>query len=149
MKFYRNINMQDNRVVHLGEPIEDDDAVTKLWSQLLFGAGSPPHVITVDSSAVPVFDVSHPYTCLDITELTEDVTSMSNGMEGTPQNFWRLMVRVFGVSTQRINWGPAFVDSGIARAVTVTQPNKTHEVGFEYNSARDVWTCLAVDPVGY
>jgi len=107
-----------------------------------------PRVTTIISAATPIFNTDQ-CECLDITDLVEDVVSMTAGMTGTPHNFQKLMVRIFSRSAHTILWGDAFEDSGVARLLEITQPGMTHQVGLEYNPARERWTCLATDVLGH
>lgn len=126
-------------------PSRDFDTATVEWTH----AQVVPRVTTVISADTPIFDVSYPHSCLDITNLTEDIISMTAGMTGTAHNFWKLMVRIYTPASQLIEWGDAFFDSGVAGLPPITQPGKTHQIGLEYNLARDQWACLASDILGY
>lgn len=126
-------------------PVRPDDAATLGW---LFSNRVPPRVISVLSAAVPAFDTDL-YDCLDITDLVEDITSMSAGMTGVPANFQKLMVRIFSPAPQLIAWGDAYLDSGVAMLPSHSQAGLTISAGLEYNAARGLWICLAADPLGY
>jgi hypothetical protein len=112
------------------------------------GAYTPvPRVNTTTSSATPSInsDTTDLYT---ITALGANITSVS--VTGTPVNGQRLQVRIKDNGTSRsITWGSSFVSSGIATLLTVTSVNKTHMLGFQYDSTAAKWVCFAVDATGY
>lgn len=133
-------------------PVQAADATTLDWTEHaptdLERKRIIPRVTSIVSAAVPVFDTDE-CDCLDITDLVEDIVSMTAGMSGAPRNFQHLMVRVFSRAVRQIEWGPSFRSSGVSQLLTVTVPGQTHQVGLEFNTAQDTWICLATDVLGY
>ena len=122
----------------------DADAVTLDWVK---HHRSFPRVTVIPSAAIPLFNTDE-CDCLDITELSVDIESMTQGMSGDPYDFQKLMVRIFSATSQNITWGDGFANSGVAWLPEITQPGKTHQIGLEYNLSQGVWRCLAADAVG-
>lgn len=132
-------------------PVRVDDSTTIGWVEDAPAELNHKRVVlrvhTVISSATPVFDTDD-CDCLDIVNLSEEIVSMTSGMTGNPDNFQKLMVRIYSEGTYPVNWGEGFTD-GAAPLLPITQPGKTHQVGLEYNQALQRWTCLASDILGF
>ena len=113
-------------------------------------AGSPrPNVGATGSSATPAINVGS-VDQFNITALATAITSMSSGLSGSPVDGQKLLIRIKDNGTARtIAWGASFISSGVAVLPTTTVVNKTHLVGFIYDSAMSDWVCVAVDAAGY
>lgn len=123
------------------------DLITAIGAD--FKALRYPRVVSITSSATPAIntDVVDLYK---ITALAVNITSMTSGLLGAPHDGQRLLVRIKDDGTSRtIAWGSFFSSSGTASLLTVTVPNKTHTVGFVYDSVKITWICVAVDVNGY
>lgn len=106
-------------------------------------------VTSITSSATPSINVDTTEQ-FNITALAAAITSMSSGLSGTPVDGQRLMVRIKDNGTARaITWGASFVSSGVSILPTTTVINKTHLIGFMYDSAAAKWVCIAADSAGY
>ena len=77
-----------------------------------------------------------------ITGQTNNITSMTTNLSGTPTNgqMWRIAMTAAS-GTPTVTWGSSFEDS------TVTAPTALSttrvDVGFVYNSATSKWRCVA------
>lgn len=107
-----------------------------------------PRNAYITSSAVPAFNVDD-IDSLNITELSIDITSMTDGMTGTPGHRQQLLVWITAASTHAISWGNRYISSGIATLPTVTQPGKTICAGLIYDATIDKMVCMASDSAGY
>lgn len=106
-----------------------------------------PRIGTTASSATPSIDIDS-YDQYNITALAAAITSVT--VTGTPTDGQRLLVRIKDNGTARaISWGSSFIASGLYGLLATTVINKTHLVGFIYDSVATKWVCVAVDPVGY
>lgn len=69
---------------------------------------------------------------------------------GNPVDGNKLLIRIKDNGTARaITWGSAYMNSGGATMISTTSVNKTHLLGFIYDSAVSKWVCVAVDTSGY
>jgi hypothetical protein len=99
-------------------------------------------VTTIASSATPTINTDN-CEAVTITALATAITSMSTNLSGTPANFDRLLIRIKDNGTARaINWGAAFVASGVALPTT-TVASKVTTVEFLYDSVKAAWGCVA------
>lgn len=108
-----------------------------------------PRISTTASSATPSINVDTTDQ-FNITALAVAITSMTSGLTGTPVDGQKLLIRIKDNGTARaITWGAGFVASGATPLPTTTVLNKTHLIGFIYDSAAAKWVCVAADSIGY
>jgi hypothetical protein len=101
-----------------------------------------PRVTTIVSHATPTINVD---TCdvVTITRQTENITSFTTNLSGTPVNFQKLIVRIEdNDSAHTISWGAKFVAKGVPLPTT-TVASKLLTVGFIYDSVLATWGCVA------
>lgn len=104
---------------------------------------------SVASSATPAINTDL-YDEFDITALAANITSLTTGLTGTPNNGDELVLRFKDNGTARtITWGASFISSGVAALLSSTVASKTHFVKLRYDSTAAKWVCLAVDALGY
>lgn len=106
-----------------------------------------PRASSTASAAIPSVNVEAT-DVFSITALAVAITSVT--VTGTPQDNQRLLFRIKDNGTTRqITWGSSFASSGIAIPISATVANKTHLVGFIFDSAVSKWVCVASDSSGY
>lgn len=99
-------------------------------------------ISTEVSSATPTINTDA-VDCHSITALATNITSMTTNLSGTPTNFQRLMVRIKDDGNSRsITWGASFEAKGVSLP-TITTPNKTLHIGFQYDTVSAKWGCIA------
>ena len=99
-------------------------------------------VLSIESSATPEINTDN-YNFVSITALATDITSMTSGLTGTPNNFDKLIFRIKDDGTTRnITWGDSFEAKGTALP-TATTAGKVLTVGFIYDSITSKWGCIA------
>ena len=99
-------------------------------------------ITTIVSSATPAVNTDAA-DAVTITALATNITSMTSGLTGTPNNFDKLIVRVLDNGTLRsITWGTSFVAKGVALPTT-TVASKLLTVGFIYDTVAVKWGCVA------
>jgi hypothetical protein len=135
--------------VGLGNVDNTSNATERAAVATLSNKRITPRVGTVASSATPAIDVGL-FDQFNITALAAAITSMTSGLTGSPVDGQKLLIRIKDNGTARaLSWGASFVASGAAALPTTTVVNKTHLVGFIYDSATAKWVCVAVDAAGY
>lgn len=116
-------------------------------AQTLTNKRVTPRVGSTSSSGTPTIDCGL-YDQYNITALAVAITSVS--ITGTPTDGQKLLIRIKDNGTARaISWGGSFSASGAAALPTTTVVNKTHLVGFIYDSTASKWVCVAADATGY
>lgn len=101
-----------------------------------------PRVSTITTSATPTFNTDN-YDGVTITGLDTNITSMTSGLSGSPNNFEKLTIRIKDDGTARtIAWGTSYASRG-ATLPTTTVLSKILTVGFIYNSVTSTWDCVA------
>lgn len=101
------------------------------------------------SSATPSINTDN-FDIYNITALAANITSMTTGLSGTPNDGDKLIIRLKDNGTGRtIAWGASFASSGVATLLATTVAGKQHTVGLIYSSNVSQWICLAVDATGY
>ena len=110
----------------------------------IIGAWIVPRVLQITSSATPTTNTDN-YDAVTITALATAITSMTNNLSGTPNNFQKLIIRFKDDGSPRaITWGASFVSSQ-ATLPTTTVTSKVTTVGLMWNSIKNKWVCLATD----
>jgi hypothetical protein len=99
--------------------------------------------LTVASSATPTVNTDS-YDAVTITALAANITSMTSGLTGTPNNFDELIYRIKDNGTARtISWGASFESVGEILPTT-TAVSKVLVVRLVYNSVTSKWGCALV-----
>lgn len=99
-------------------------------------------LLTISSSATPSIN-SNNYDAVTITALSTNITSMSSGLTGSPNNFDKLLFRIKDDGTARtITWGSSFESKGVTLPTT-TVSGKVLTIGFIYDSVTSKWGCVA------
>jgi hypothetical protein len=97
------------------------------------------------STPTPNADTTDQY---EVTALAANATF--GAPTGTPVDGQRLFIRIKDNGTARtIAWNAAYGSSGVASLISTTIINKTHMLGFIYDSAAALWVCMAADSAGY
>lgn len=107
-----------------------------------------PRIATPSASATPAINVD----TTDQANITANqaITSMTSGLTGTPVDGQKLLLRIKDNGAARaITWGASFMASGGTPLPTTTVVNKTHLIGFIYDSSVAKWVCVAADSAGY
>lgn len=128
--------------------VDNTSDLTK-WSatKTLMNTRMNPRIGVVASSATPTANADL-YDLIEITGLAVNITSVT--LSGTAVHNQRMIFKIKDNGTSRnITWGSAFLGSGIAPLLTKTVANKTHLIGYMYDTGVSKWVCVAVDPVGY
>ncbi len=120
-----------------------DTAVTLTATQTLTNKRITKRITTIVSNAAPTVDTDD-CDAVTITALTDDISSMTTNLSGTPTNFQTLVYRILDDgSGQTISWGASFQAMGIALPTSVTA-SKVLTVGFIYDTVDSKWGCVAV-----
>lgn len=99
-------------------------------------------VTTITSSATPTINTDS-CDAVTITALATDITSMTDNLTGTPNDFDKLIIRIKDNGTARaITWGASFEAKGTALPTT-TIISKVLTVGLIYDSVTAKWGCVA------
>lgn len=101
-----------------------------------------PRVDTVTSSATPTIhsDTTDFFT---ITALATNITSMTSGLDGTPINGQKLIIRIKDNGTTRtIAWGASYSSTVVTLPIT-TVISKTMYIGLIWNEVTSTWDCVA------
>ena len=99
-------------------------------------------VLTITTfSATPAINVDL-CDCVNITNVTGDITSMTSGLSGTPTLFQRLIIRLTSnnSSLRNITWYTSFVANGVALPTSIAAGGYPLTVEFEYNGTK--WGCI-------
>lgn len=127
--------------------VEGVEVVDVSAAQTLSNKRVTPRVGSASSSGTPTIDCGL-YDQYNITALATAITSVS--ITGTPVDGQKLLIRIKDNGTARaIAWGASFSSSGSGTLPTTTVVNKTHLVGFIYDSTAAKWVCMAADAAGY
>ena len=107
-----------------------------------------PRIATPAQSATPAINVDT--TDQANISANQAITSMTSGLTGTPVDGQKLLLRIKDNGAARaITWGASFMASGGTPLPTTTVINKTHLIGFIYDSSVAKWVCVAADTAGY
>lgn len=107
-----------------------------------------PRIATPAQSATPSINVDT--TDQANISANQAITSMTSGLSGTPVDGQKLLIRIKDNGAARaITWGASFMASGGTPLPTTTVVNKTHMIGFIYDSSVAKWVCVAADSAGY
>ena len=124
--------------------VADTDYVTPSGTGTLSNKRIAPRATTITSSATPTVNTDN-FDFVDITALAVNITSMTSGLTGTPNNFERMVYRIKDNGTARtIIWGAAFASS-MALLPTTTIAGKVITVGLMRDTTKGTWECVAVD----
>lgn len=133
--------------VGLGNVDNTSNATERAAVATLANKRITPRVGTVASSATPTIDCDL-YDQYNITALAAAITGVT--VSGSPTDGQKLLVRIKDNGTARaLTFGSSFVASGSAALPTTTTVNKTHLLGFIYDSAVAKFVCVAADAAGY
>lgn len=124
------------------------DLVTLTGTQTVSNKRVNPRVISGGWSAVPAINVD----TTDQINITanQPISSMTSNLTGTPVDGQKLLIRIKDNGAARaITWGTSFMASGGTPLPTTTVVNKTHMIGFIYDSDVAKWVCVAADSAGY
>lgn len=97
---------------------------------------------TTASSATPTINTDN-YDMYIITAQTENITSFTTNLSGTPTNGQTLWIAITGTAARAITWGASFEASTVALPTTTVTTARL-DVGFVWNAATSKWRCLAV-----
>ena len=101
--------------------------------------------VTVAQSATPAIDTDNG-NVFEITGLAQAITSMTTNLTGTPSINQKIEIKIKDNGTNRaITWGADFVAAGNSFSPalpTTTTAGVWLRVGFEWDAAAVVWTCL-------
>ena len=99
-------------------------------------------VSSVASSATPTINTDT-YDIFRITALAVDITSMTSGLSGSPNESDMIRIDITGTATRAITWGTSF-ESSTVTLPTTTSGTSMLSVVFERNSDNTKWRCVGV-----
>jgi hypothetical protein len=103
---------------------------------------SPRFLASTANSATPTINTDD-YDIVVITGQTNNITSMTTNLSGTPTNGQKLWISFTAASgTPSITWGASFESSTTALPSGMTTTRS--DVGFVWNVATSKWRCVAV-----
>lgn len=113
-------------------------------NKTIFAARWISRITSITSSGTPTINTDN-CDAVTITALAENITSMTSGLTGTPNNFDKLIIRIKDLGGPwSIAWGASFVSSQATLPVT-TAAGKVTTVGLMRDTVKGKWVCLAVD----
>jgi hypothetical protein len=93
-------------------------------------------------SATPTLNTDN-YDMLIITGQTNNITSMTSNLTGTPVNGQLLWISFTAASgTPTVAWGSSFESSTATLPTGMTTTRS--DIGFVWNTATNKWRCVAV-----
>ncbi len=113
----------------------DTQTLTNKWVQ--------PRVLALSSnSATPALNTDS-YDMMVITAQTNNITSMTTSLSGTPVNGQKLWISfTAGSGSPTITWGASFESSTATLPTGMTTTRS--DVGFVWNAATTKWRCVGV-----
>jgi hypothetical protein len=103
----------------------------------------PPRTNTIASSALPAINVGTT-DIFTITALSENITSMTTNLTGSPVNGQKLIIRILDAGVAKsITWGLSFISRGAILPAT-TIAGKYMYIGLVFNNTANVFDCVAV-----
>lgn len=100
-----------------------------------------PRVGTTTSSQTPTINTDN-VDMYTITAQTNDITSFTTNLSGTPTNGQKLIIRITGTAARAITWGASFAASTVSLPTTTVTTNML-TVGFIYDTVSAKWICSA------
>lgn len=103
----------------------------------------PPRTNTIATSATPAINVDTT-DIFTITALSDNITSMTTNLTGSPVNGQKLIIRILDAGVAKsITWGLSFISRGAILPAT-TIASKYMYIGLVFNSFANVFDCVAV-----
>ena len=118
------------------------DYVSPTGAETLTNKRNNPRVGSTASSATPTINTDL-YDVYKLTAQTEDITSFTTNLTGTPVDKQCLIIDITGTAARAITWGASFEASTVALPTT-TVTTAMLSVAFMYNSATSKWRCVGV-----
>lgn len=131
---------QDLQVVSAGTT--STSVVTNAATQTLTNKRITPRVTSISSnSATPTINTDN-CDFVSLTGQTNNITSMTTNLSGTPTNGQRLWIAMTASSgTPTVTWGSSFEDSTETAPTALSTTRQ--DVGFVWNTATSKWRCVA------
>lgn len=98
-------------------------------------------ILVVNQSATPSTNIDNA-DIVQITGLTQNITSMSTNLTGNPYDGQMIMWQITGTASRSIIWGSSFIDSG-ATLPTTTSGTTILRTLTQYNSITSKHECIA------
>lgn len=100
-------------------------------------------VLSITSSATPAINTDN-YTAFSITALAVNITSMTSGLTGSPQDFDKFIIRILDTGVSRsIIWGSKY-ETRVSALPLNTVAGKVLTVGLIYDAVTAKYGCMAV-----
>lgn len=96
---------------------------------------------TTTSSATPTINTDN-VDFYSITAQTENITSFTTNLSGTPTGGQTLWIAITGTAARAITWGASFESSTVTLPNTTVSTNRL-DVGFVWNTVTSKWRCVA------
>ncbi len=110
----------------------------------IFNARWISRITSITSSATPTINTDN-CDAVTITAQAANITSMTSGLTGTPNNFDKLIIRIKDLGGPwAITWGTSYASSQ-STLPTTTAAGKVTTIGLMWNSVKAKWICLATD----
>ena len=115
--------------------IASDETVTLTNKRITSRAG------TTTSHATPTINTDN-VDFYSLTAQTEDITSFTTNLSGTPTERQTLWIAITGTAARGITWGTSFEASTVALPTTTVTTARL-DVGFIWNTVTSKWRCVA------
>lgn len=118
-------------------------AVATDFTQTLTNKRITPRVLAdTSNSATPTLNTDN-YDMMVITGQSNNITSFTTNLTGTPTNGQKLWISITGTGSVSIIWGASFESSVVVSLPTTTVTVNRLDVGFVWNVAASKWRCVA------